>query len=244
MVGTPSSKFLFPLNVLSSFRACLARQSRYQTSARTTKKSHHSKIYGYCRANSTVFTGACGHPFSSGNLQQAVLNAEYTGQDNEGRWILPLLHPRWCPAFLQRRRDILFANYLDRLCRVDIPGRDADTIRIESSYLRGVRDGRICALSISLTDFQPSLTQDSEAMDEIMGSMSVVLEAVDNLADLLAQQDIVADEMAADLEQFLREEKAYADAFEEGMTGQLTVESSAMFAEMDDRDEMFAAALV
>ena len=191
--------------------------------------------------------GACTHPYCGENFHDVWLNDEYSGQDDEGRWYIVLMHPRWCPECIQQRSETIFMRYEQRLGMMDA---HIENVRIEISYLGGVRDGRIDALSISFNQLPfwevPNATEDIEEIDELMEAMSVGPRSrwpVEKLAELMGQQSLGADELEEEIEQCLKEEEAYQCGFMEGMKEQATMEWNALFAEMGTRDEMFAMAL-
>lgn len=198
--------------------------------------------------------GACTHLYRGEILDDAWLNDDYSGVDDEGRWYLILLHPRWCPQCIQERSQTIRSRYEQRLAVLEKAEAHEEKVRVEMAYLRGVRDGRINALSVSFNHlpFSEDASKASEDVEEV-GEMieqlvlgrqakSPVGTAAE-LAAMMAQSNIAADELSEEILMYLMDEEAYNCGVKEGMIEQARMEWGAFFAEMGVREELFAMAL-
>ena len=148
---------------------------------------------------------ACSHEYSGEVLHGFVLNGEYSEQDDEGAWYLALLHPRWCSSCLIERSIVLDQIYEQRLQTIERCRRHAEEIRKEVAYLRGVRDGRIAALSICIFEQAGENANDIQNINDgtgFMGGMEMgsdanekvgngeVQEVLDEVMDLIEELEV------------------------------------------------------
>lgn len=140
---------------------------------------------------------ACSHQYNGETLHGFLLNSEYSGQDDDKRWTLALLHPRWCSSCLTERSLALDQVYEQRFHCIERCRRHAEEVREEIAYLRGVRDGQIQALSISLFKQTGENANDIQNFDDatdLMGGTektSYAKEKLRNDEDLDEVMDLV-----------------------------------------------------
>lgn len=148
----------------------------------------------------------------------------------------------------------MFSRYEKRFEALQKSKAHEEKVWVETAYLRGVRDGRINALSMSFKRL-PSRKEESKTskdIDDISEMIEQLVlrcqdespgESVERLATMMAQSDLTADERLERIPMYLKDEEAYECGLQEGMTEQAGMEWDAFFSEKGVREELFEMAL-
>jgi hypothetical protein len=172
--------------------------------------------------------GCCLHEYPNDDLHAVLLNGQYSGQDSAGRWILLLLHPRWCAECIRERSHAIAIGYEQRLRELELSSAHVEQVRTEIAYLEGVRDGRVEGLSVSFAEL-PGWDElegvGGEGVDEVVEMLGEVevgpraagdVERDEELAAMMGKESLGGDELEEEFEQCFNEEVAYQKGFEEG----------------------------
>jgi hypothetical protein len=103
-----------------------------------------------------------------------LINNDHTKVNEEE--FTALIHPRWCPACVERRTTLLEQGLVRRLANIDLFIDDEAVRRNEKVYVQGVFNGRVHALTTRLQEneqqFQFVSTNLERGMNEVAAMTS------------------------------------------------------------------------
>jgi hypothetical protein len=145
---------------------------------------------------------ACLHPYLGIECDFLKLNAAVSSgeQDEPELYILHVAHPRWCPECVEARSRSILEGYEGRLKQAS-----SERELKHRAYIRGVRDGRVQALSRPL--------RESEAL---------------TLQEMLETLRLESDEAVEETESRREEEQRYLLGVAEGRKIQAMIERNAI----------------
>jgi hypothetical protein len=105
-----------------------------------------------------------------------LINKDHNIQVDEQKFTA-LIHPRWCPACVERRTTILKQGLVRRLANIDLFINNEAVRRNKKAYVQGVFNGRVHALTTRLqkseqkfqfvsTDLESGINEDADMMSE------------------------------------------------------------------------------
>jgi len=104
-----------------------------------------------------------------------LINKDHNIQIDE-QIFTALIHPRWCPACVERRTTLLQQSLASRLANIDLFINNEAVRRNEKAYIQGVFNGRVHALTTRLRKREPQSqfvsTDPASGMNEDADMMS------------------------------------------------------------------------
>ena len=105
-----------------------------------------------------------------------LINKDHNIQVDEQKFTT-LIHPRWCPACVERRTTILKQGLVRRLANIDLFIDNEAVRRNKKAYVQGVFNGRVHALTTRLqeseqqfqfvsTDLESGTNEDADMMSD------------------------------------------------------------------------------
>jgi len=166
-------------------------------------------------------------------------HSEYTGKDHHGRWVLLLIHPRWCPPCITHRSAAIASTYIPRIAHLKTLDVSEREIGIKVAYAEGGCVGRIAAQSSSIVHLivdveevleeRDGVEEEVDEMMEDLADMTLVattveeFETPDDLAAVL-EKTLVSDELDDDFAAYFEEERVRGKGYEEALKMQLMLE--------------------
>ena len=109
-----------------------------------------------------------------------LINKDHNIQIDEQKFTA-LIHPRWCPACVERRTTSLKQGLVRRLADIDLFVNNEAVRRNEKAYIQGFFNGRVHALTTRLrkseqqsqfvsTDLESGMNEDADMMSEAPAS--------------------------------------------------------------------------